>query len=800
VGIAGEPGIGKSRFLYEFRQQVRHTPCTYLAGRCVSYGQATPYLPLLDLLHQACGLTERDTPDETATKLGQYLQAVGMEPEAWRPYMLCVLGRESSTTHLPPLSPQTLRTRIFETLLQMQLHASRRQPLCLEVEDVHWIDPTSEEWLMALIERLASVPILLLLSYRSGYQPAWMGKSYATQLALQRLTAAESQRMVRAMLPPQSDHLVQAIVAKGQGNPFFLEELAQAIVEQGAEQATLVMPETVQAVLAARLDRLAPEAKALLQVAAVVGTEVPETLLQAVTALADAPLHQRLARLQEAELFYEARSVPEPVYAFKHALTQEVAYHSLLRSTRQDYHQQIAEVLVARFVDTVETQPEMLAHHYTEAGLHQQAVGYWHQAGQRASGRLAHAEAVAHLTKGLEVLQTLPETTERARRELELYLTLGPSLVVTRGPSDPEVGHAWTQVRELCEHLGDIAQLTIVLQGLFFFHSVRGELQTALELAENLLRLAQREHDGFLHFEAHFEMGFALFFRGELVSGRFNFERAMALDDPQQYSARTRPEDSGDSVVQCLSHLAWNLIVLGYPDQAMTRIYKALTRAQELGQSYNRMYALLHALQVHELRREAHVVQERAKAMIAICEEQEFVFWLAVGRFYEGWSLVAQGHGEMGIAQMRPGIAPSERLMAPYFRALLAEAHATIGQTEEGLVVLEKALDEVDQGEGRFYVAELHRLKGELLLRQARTNAPQAEACFQQALDLARRSQAKWWELRAAMSLSRLWQRQSKRDAAHQLLAAVYGWFTEGFDTPDLQEAQTLLRQLSTTL
>lgn len=411
VGIAGEPGIGKSRFLYEFRQQVRHIPCTYLAGRCVSYGQATPYLPLLDLLHQACGLTERDTPDETAAKIGQYLQDIGMAPEAWwSPYVLRVLGREDSLEPLPPLSPQALRTRLFETLIQMQLHASRRQPLLLEVEDVHWIDPTSEEWLVVLIERLAGVPILLLLSYRAGYQPTWMGKSYATQLALQRLTAAESQRVVRTILPPQLDNLVPAIVAKGQGNPFFLEELAQAIVEQGAQQATLVMPETVQAVLAARLDRLPPEAKALLQMAAVIGIEAAEPLLQAVTALAAATLHLRLARLQEAELFYKARSVPEPVYAFKHALTQEVAYYSLLRSTRQDYHHQIAEVLVTRFADTVETRPEVLAHHYTEAGLNEQAIPYWQRAGEHAAARSAHREAVAHCTRGLEVLTLLPDT------------------------------------------------------------------------------------------------------------------------------------------------------------------------------------------------------------------------------------------------------------------------------------------------------------------------------------------------------------------------------------------------------
>ena len=353
----------------------------------------------------------------------------------------------------------------------------------------------------------------------------------------------------------------------------------------------------------------------------------------------------------------------------------------------------------------------------------------------------------------------------------------------------------WTRARELCEQVGDTAQLSEVLIGLFGFHGVRGELQAALEMAEQILGLGQREHDVFLLWVAHFGIGFILFFRGELVPARSNFERALALYDPQQHRDRALL-NAQDHMVSCLCHLAWSLVILGYPDQAVRRIREALTRARELVHPYSQVYALLHAFTIYQHRRDVSAVQKYVEAMMAICEAQEFAFWLAVGRFYEGWVLVAQGHGEEGIAQMRPGIAPSERLMAPYFRALLAEAYATIGQIAEGWAVLAEALEEVDQGEGRFYAAELHRLKGELLLRQTMTNASQAEACFQQALDLARRSQAKWWELRAAMSLSRLWQNQGKRDTARQLLAEVYGWFTEGFDTADLQEARALLNEL----
>jgi predicted ATPase len=485
------------------------------------------------------------------------------------------------------------------------------------------------------------------------------------------------------------------------------------------------------------------------------------------------------------------------VYVFKHALTQEVAYHSLVRETRQQYHRQIAEVLVERFAARVETQPEVVAHHYTEAGRSAQAIPYWQRAGERAAERSAYHEVVMHCTRGLAVLQNLPETLERARCELGLQVTLGSSQDVIRGPSAPEVGHAFNRAHELCEHLGDTAQLSRVLRGLFPFHATRGGLRVALEIAEQHLRLAQRQHNDFLRSSAHAQMGFALFFRGALAPARPNFERAMALYDPQQPGGLELRRTT-DLRVYILSHLAWNLSVLGYPDQAARRIREALTWARDIAHPFSLVYALLHAVQVHELRREFQTVQEHAEAMIALCAEQEFVFWWGWGMFYKGWALVAQGHGEAGVAQMRQGITrlAHAQLMGPYGQALLAEAYAHRGQTAEGWAVLTETLAAVEQSEGRFYTAELHRLKGELLLRQAMTNAPQAEACFRQALALARRSQAKWWELRAAISLSRLWQRQGRSDAARQLLAEVYGWFTEGFDTADLQEARALLHEL----
>jgi predicted ATPase len=456
-------------------------------------------------------------------------------------------------------------------------------------------------------------------------------------------------------------------------------------------------------------------------------------------------------------------------------------------------------MLIKHFVETVATQPEVVAHHYTEAGLIEQALPYWQQAGERAAARSAHREAVAHLTKGLEVLQTLPETTERARCELGLQLALGPSLIVTRGPGAPEVGQARARARALCEHVGDRGQLAAVLDGLWYFHTVRGNLRRALEFAEELLRLAQRVADVGLHVQAHFGMGLTLFFRGALGASRSHFERALTCAEAQPHGDPTHQHGGNDRVVACLSQLAWNLHVLGYPAHAMTRLGEALTRAQELGYPYSQVYALIHAVTIHQHRREARAVQEYTEAMMTLCEDQGFAHWLEAGRFYHGWALVAQGRTAKGMVQMRQGLARASHArgpMGPYTRALWAEACVHKGQTAEGWAMLKQALAEVDHSEGCFYAAEIYQIQGELLLRQTAPDTRQAERCFRHALDLARRTQAKWWELRATMSLCRLWQRQGKHQAAYALLAPVYGWFTEGFDTADLQEARVLLHEL----
>jgi class 3 adenylate cyclase len=497
VGIVGEPGMGKSRLLYEFTQSLRDQAVAHYEGHCLAYGRTTPYLLVCDLLQQVCGLRETDGPETITANVSYALREVGMAPAAEAPLLLQLLDVPGDAAPLAQFSPQARKARTFTVLHQVILHKSRGQPLILAVENCHWIDATSAEWLAALVERLSGAPVLLLATYRPGYHPPWLDKSYATQLALPRLTPRESLVVMQFVAPtaPLADRLRQEIIAKAAGNPFFLEELARSAIEAGSQHAALTIPDTIQAVLAARIDRLPPAEKQLLQTAAVIGKDVPMPLLHAITALPEAALHDRLKSLQTAEFLHETPHLPTVTYTFKHALIQEVAYQSLLQQTRQHFHQQTAQALSERFPETAATQPELLAYHYTEAGATELAMRYWQHAGERAEARSAHVEAIVHLTKGLELLQTLPETPTRIHQELMLRLALGWSLRITRGSAATEVEQTYARARVLCQQVEDTPQLSTALYGLWTYYYHRAELQTAREVAEQLLTHAQQVHD-----------------------------------------------------------------------------------------------------------------------------------------------------------------------------------------------------------------------------------------------------------------------------------------------------------------
>ncbi len=491
---------------------------------------------------------------------------------------------------------------------------------------------------------------------------------------------------------------------------------------------------------------------------------------------------------------------------------RDTAYQSLLKSRRSQLHHQVAQVLEERFPETAETQPELVAHHYTAASLIEQAIPYWERAGQRAIRRSAHVEAIAHLTKGLELLKTLPNTPERIQQELTLQTTLGPALQATKGYAALETGRAYTRARELCQQIGETPQLCPVLYGLWAFYHVRPEHKTAHELAEQLLSLAESQQDTACLVEAHWALGCSLFSLGEIVSARAHLEQSLALYDPQEHRslAFVYGQDPGMCSL-CFAGLAsWHL---GYPDQALKRSQAAVTLAREVSHPHSLAYALGFAAWCHQLRREGQAAKEQAEAGIALSAEHGVPLFLAMGTIFRGWALSEQGKREEGIAQIHQGLAAWQATGAewagPYWFALLAEAYGKGGQAEEGLSVLAQALATVNKTGERFYEAELYRLKGELSLQSKQVETSQdksavktnpeaeAEECFCKAIEIARRQSAKAWELRAVMSLSRLWQRQGKKAEARQLLMEIYNWFTEGFDTKDLQEAKALLEELS---
>jgi predicted ATPase len=730
------------------------------------------------------------------------------------------------------LSPQKQKQKTQEALVAWIVEEAEKAVVYCAWEDLHWIDPSSLEVLGLLLDQVPTTRLLTLLTFRPDFTPPWRPRAHFTQLTLNRLGRPQVEAMVTEVTRSKTlpAEVLQQIVMKTDGVPLFVEELTKMVLESGFDVGArlrpgfstghvplpLAIPATLHDSLMARLDRLGL-AKEVAQVGATLGREFSYELIHAISSVDEGALQHGLRQLVEAELVYQRGLPPQATYLFKHALLQDTAYQSLLKSTRQQYHQQIAQVLEERFAETKETQPEMLAHHYTEAGLVTQAIFYWQKAGQRAIQRSASAEAISHLTKGLDLLKTLPDTLQRAQQELTLQIALGGPLMAAKGYTASEVETTYTRARELCQQVGETPQLFFVLRGLEALYLVRGQLQRAHKLGEQLLTLAQRQHDPMLLIGAHMTLGGVFFFLGEFAPARRHLEQGMAFYDPEQYRSLAWP--GAHPAVQCLFYEALALWLLGYPDQALKRSHEALALAQDLSHPLSLAAALNFAAHLQQFRREWQAAQERAETLIVLSNDQEFPSTVAVGTIVRGQALAEEeGRGEEGIAQIRQGLAALQAKGAeagrPLYLTMLAEAYEKVGQAEEGLNALSEALTLVNKTEERYYEAELYRLKGKLTLQKfqvsgskfqvqespksgVRSLESEAEECFLRAIEIARRQEAKSLELRAVMSLSRLWQQQGKRAEARQMLADIYGWFTEGFDTKDLQEAKALLDELT---
>ena len=814
VLLRGEAGIGKSRLVQVVTTTLVADDFTCIECRCSPYYQHTALHPVIEWLqrHLPC---DSDMPvPEWIARLENLVQQARLDCQESLPVLASLLRLDLPEGRYPALqlTPQRQRQRTLETLLALVLGLANRQPVLLIMEDLHWIDPTTLEWLGLVVDQGPTAPLCTLLTCRPTFASPWSGRTHVTLLTLPRLTSPQVAQMVQWLGGDRlSAAQIQYIVSHTDGVPLFVEEVIKFVLTSqrshgdpcglASENAVseVPIPATLQDSLMARLDQVGA-AKGTAQLGATIGREFSSLLLQAVTYLDEDRVRHDLQQLVEAELLYQRGVGASAVYVFKHALIQEAAYTSLLRQTRQQYHQHIAQVLETQFSTLAETQPEVVAHHYTEAGLSALAIPYWQRAGQHAIERSALPEVIGHLTQGLALVTSLPDTPARAQHELSLLTALGPTLIATRGHSVPEVERVYTRARALCEQVGDDQQLFLVLNGLRRIYYARADLPRAQECGAQLLTVATRQQNPAQLMEAHLALAQILGARGELVCAHTHNTQCLALYDPDRHRAMPSLYPR-DTAVTTYNHFAWLLSVLGYLDQAVDRVTAACTLAQDLVHPFSEVIALVSAAEISLLCGAVQTAQVQAEAALALCAEHQFALQGARGSVLLGVALATQGHCQEGSRRMQEGLEAIRALRAAFWLpglfALVIEVQRQSGNLKEAQTLLAEALTLIDKTAMRSWAAELYRLTGECLLAQALPDVQKASTCFQQALDLARQQQAKLLELRAAMSLSRLWHQQGQRAQARQLLAEVYDWFTEGFGTADLQEAKALLAALS---
>ena len=720
-----------------------------------------------------------------------------------------LLSLPSSATDLN-LSPQRKREKLFETLLSQLAAEARRRPVLMVFEDAHWIDPTSRELLDLTVDRVRHLPVLLAITFRPEFQPPWGGRSHVTSLALNRLGDRDGEALVQTLAgnAALAAEIVAEIVERTDGVPLFVEELTKAVLERAAQGdrvaavlgtaslPALSVPATLHASLMARLDRLGQAVKEIAQIGAVLGREFAYELIEPVAQCPEKDLQAALDQLGDAGLLFCRGTAPHATYLFKHALVQDAAYSTLLRGRRQELHARVAAALEAHFADLVERQPELLAHHLTSAGDTERAVEQWLKAGRHAAARLAYLEAIAHFERGLRLLRTLSESPARDGREIELQLTLGLCLYTAKGAVAAKP--AYTRALELAESSGAPQQRFEALYGVWQSTNSSGGITAASPLSERLLRMAEREGDDGLRLQAHHAGWTTWAFAGDPARARQHADAGRLLYDPTKHASHRLVYGGHDPGVCAGNVGAQAEWLLGYPEKAGASIAEALALAERLAHPFTQSVALSHSSVLYLNRREPERALRQVEAAEALAAEQQLFLNYEPG-ILRGVALLGQGAVDEAIARIREGVTNWTRLgrtlHLPYGLAFLAEGLARRGDRAAALAALREGLAIANATGEHMWDAELHRVTGTVLL--AENKLDEGQASLQQAIHIAQAQQAKSLELRAATSLARLWGEQSRRTEARDLLAPVYGWFTEGFDTADLKEAKALLDELT---
>ena len=817
VLLQGEAGIGKSRLSGLLREQIEADGGMCTTFRCSPYFTNSALHPIITHLQQLLDFQREDTSDARLAKLERSLRRYRFADERAIALFAALLSVPVPDGRYPALelSPQQLKRQTADALTAWLVEETQQRPVLVVFEDLHWADPTLVELLTVLMDKIPAVRMMLLLVFRPDFPTPWpwAARSYVSQLTLGRFSRLHAEELIARRLGGKTlpAEVVQHIVAKTDGVPLFVEELLKMILESGmvSEESgdyrltgpllETAIPTTLQDSLMARLDRLAG-AREIAQIGAALGREFSYDLIRAVAPVDELALDRALARLVEAELIYRRWQAPGTQYVFKHALIRDAAYQSLLKSRRSFFHDRIARVMEERFPEIRETQPELLAHHYTEAGLAEEATECWQQAAQRAIERSAYVEAIHHLDVALQLHESLPATPQTVRRELLLRTSYGLALTATKGYAAPALEDTYARGRELSRQIGEAPEILPLLNGSWSFYHVRGNFQAARELGEQQLRLAEKSGSPVALIQARRSLGVTLLYSGELKAGLAHIEEAIALYDPTVHCAFAFRLNGLDLGVSVLSFAAWGSWLLGRPAYALRRNDEMISMARGIDHPYNATWALIFSGWLHQMRRDVERTREQAEAAIALAKEQGFSLFQAMGTILRGWSLAMSGSAKEGVAELRRGMddyrgtgAESSRV---HWLVLLAEAYRAAGQIEQGLSALYEG--RIEQSGERYYQAELHRMRGELHLARAGRDAQAlaaGERCFGQALDVARAQGARSLELRAAMSLSRVWRQQGRTEDARNVLAGVYGCFSEGFDTADLQQAAALLKE-----
>jgi class 3 adenylate cyclase/tetratricopeptide (TPR) repeat protein len=807
VLLAGEPGIGKSRLIRALREHLADEPYTVLSHFCSPHHANTALHPVIGLLKRAAGLQREDPPEQQLDKLEAMLAHAVEDVREAVPVLADLLAIPAADRYpLLELSPQQKKEKTFQTFFDQLSGLAARRPTLAIYEDVHWADPTTIELLGRIFDRVQHLPVLTIVTFRPEFVPPWTVHGHITTLSLSRLGRRQGIAIIERLTGGKGlpGEVLEQILARTDGVPLFVEELTKAVLESGlvadagdhfelsGPLPPLAIPATLHDSLMARLDRLAA-AKQVAQIGAVIGREFGHELIVAVAGLPEDALTAALDQLVQAELIFRRGMPPDATYIFKHALVRDAACQSLLKSRHLQLHAQIAAALEQHFPDMTATEPELLAHHYTSAGLIKAGVHYWERAGARATERSAYVEAISQYGKGLEFLRSLPEGRERDLLELSLQMGLGDALSWTRGFAAFEVEAAYNRAHELSRQIGETSDLFRILWGLWHFFVIRADFGRAQTLSDELSQLGEHLQDPSLAPHIFRTRGETCLWRGEFVAALR--ETSECLTNPDLPPPKLLPGVQ-DPLVMCGLWEALALWHLGYPDRALRSADAALERARNSTQSGDFGAALLFAAWVRLLRRETRSAREFAEAALRFNAAHDLAFHVAISKCLLGSALVVEENDESGLTRIRDGIAGSSATGAgvfqPWFLGVLAASHSHLGNDTAGLAALAEAEALINRSGERWSEAEMHRLKGELQLSVKGAEA-EAEQCLYTAIAVARGQQARSSELRAANSIARLWCAQSKRAEVRDLLAPIYGWFTEGFDTPDMRDAEELL-------